>query len=138
MSIVREIKQYGMGVRQGTITEGFSKEFLQCWEWTVGEQECMQARWLIYRLLWECKLAVKGLGKSGSSKDGKEQKALRLISIDTLLKIKGEIKLPTKEHREKKLRTKTGNTKVKKTIVTGKEPRNKTMRYKETWENVVS
>lgn len=43
-----------------------------------------------------------------------------------------------KEHREKKLRTKTGNTKVKKTIVTGKEPRNKTMRYKETWENVVS
>lgn len=40
--------------------------------------------------------------------------------------------------REKKARSKTRDIKVKKTIVTGKEPRNKTMRYKETLGNVVS
>lgn len=62
----------------------------------------VQARWLIYRLLWECKLVVKGLDKSGSSKDGKEQKALRILSIDTLLKIKGEIKLLKKEYGQRK------------------------------------
>lgn len=60
----------------------------------------------------------RGLGKSGSSRDGKEQTASkRILTIDMLLKIMGEIQLPKKQKKQKKsrARTKTGEINIKRT-----------------------